>query len=320
VLLVIGFSKTIGVDIILSSMGLGITLINLAPRRSLKAFDLIKGFSPPIYILFFVFVGAKLQIGGLSVLVISLVLAYVVARSIGKIAGCYLGAVWSKSRETVKKHLGLCLFAQGGVAIGLSIAASARFDSKISDLIVLVVTATTLIVQLAGPLFIKMGVAKAGEIGLNVTEEDLIKIYKVRDMISKDVPVIFAGMSLAEVIDHVGRTENSYYPVVGNDRKFIGIITLDGIRKIFRTQELHSWLVAMDIAQPITICAVPQMPLAEAMEKMQNLYMQYLPVVQSKENGIFEGILDYQAIQRNLTAEILLRQQKADNMPVTAAT
>jgi NhaP-type Na+/H+ or K+/H+ antiporter len=59
-LLVVGISEIGGVDPILPSMVLGITIANLSPRRSRGIFELIKKFSPPIYVSFFVLAGAHM--------------------------------------------------------------------------------------------------------------------------------------------------------------------------------------------------------------------------------------------------------------------
>ncbi len=48
-------------------------------------------------------------------------LLYIVFRSLGKQAGSSLGGMISRAPESVRKYLGLCLFSQAGVAIGLSI-------------------------------------------------------------------------------------------------------------------------------------------------------------------------------------------------------
>jgi hypothetical protein len=61
------------------------------------------------------------------------------------------------------------LFSQAGVAIGLALAAShelERFGADAAELghnIIAIITATTFIVQLVGPPFIKYAIVKAGE-------------------------------------------------------------------------------------------------------------------------------------------------------------
>ena len=163
-----------------------------------------------------------------------------------------------------------------------------------------------------GPLFIKLGVKKAGEIGLNITEEDLIETYHVGKVMDKQAPVIPAGASLAEIIKIISDTDNFYYPVVDNGGKLIGAITWSNIRSTFARQELSSWLVALDIMEPVIDKVTPEAALSESLQLAKKLDIDYLPVVASKNNNKFVGILDCRAVHRQLSAEVLARQQKAD--------
>jgi len=314
VLLVLGISVALELDIILSSMAMGLALVNAAPKRTEKAFDLVKRFAPPIYVLFFVLVGARLKVSGMSVLAWLLVLVYIVGRSVGKISGAYFGACLSKAEDSVRKNLGLCLFAQGGVAIGLSIVASHRFDPHISSIIVLVVTTTTLALQLTGPFFVRMGVRRAEEVGLNITEEDLMQSFTVADVMDTKAPVITQGMSLRQIIELVSDTSSTYYPVLDGTGKLVGSITMDGIRKTFATQELSDWLVALDIMEPVHAKVTPEIKLAEAFELARQHNVSSLPVVTSQQDDKLLGVLDCDSARRSLSAEVLARQRKADKM------
>ncbi|MEN6575762.1 MAG: cation:proton antiporter [Phycisphaerales bacterium] len=314
VLLAIGLSIALELDVILSSMALGLTLVNVAPYRSPRTFEIVKRFAPPIYVLFFVLVGARLKVESMSLLAALLVVAYVLGRSIGKIGGAYLGGKWSGARECVKNYLGICLFAQGGVAIGLSILASHRFTPEISSVVILVVATTTFLVQLLGPLFVKLGVKRAGEIGLNIREEDLIETYHVTDVMDRQVPIIQACTPIKEVIRTVSGTESFYYPVVDGENRLAGAITLHGIRNTLATQELNDWLVALDIMEPVVTRITPQMSLSEAFHRAKRYNLDYLPVVCAEGEDALVGVLDCPAARRSLSAEVLSRQEKADSI------
>ncbi|MFC1548773.1 cation:proton antiporter [Candidatus Omnitrophota bacterium] len=129
IILVVGLSIYFKVDPILASMVLGAVVSNLQSSENREMFDLIKRFSPPIFILFFVIIGARLDArilvkGG----VLILAMAYIVSRSIGKVAGAYIGGKMSNARPTVTKYLGFCLFDQAGVAVGLALATYHTFS------------------------------------------------------------------------------------------------------------------------------------------------------------------------------------------------
>jgi Kef-type K+ transport system membrane component KefB/predicted transcriptional regulator len=311
VVLTIGLARSLELDIILSSMVLGVTLVNLSPRQSVKSFEVVRRFSPPLYVLFFVLIGARLNISMTGQIGL-LACVYVLSSVIGKTAGSYWGAVYSKAVPAIRKHLGFCLYQQGTIAFALLIMASHRFEGQIRDMMLSVIIAGVFILQLFGPLFVKMGIKKGGEVGMNITEEDLIKTYNVGDVIDVKVPIISAAMSLSEVIKIVSNTTSSYYPVVDNDKKLTGAITLDGIRNTFATQELNDWLVALDIMEPVVVTVTPEVALSEAFDKARRFGVEYLPVLEASEDGRFVGILDCRAVQRSLSAEVLSRQQRAD--------
>lgn len=313
IVLSIGVATALELDTILSSMACGVTLVNLSPRRSGRSFDLIHRLSPPIYVLFFVIIGARLNVH-LSGIIVLLASTYLVGSVVGKTAGSYIGAAYSKAVPSVKKYLGFCLYQQGTIAIALLIMASRRFEGDTREIMLSVIVAGVFVLQFIGPLCTKMGIKKAGEAGMNVTEEGLIKTYTVGDVTDKDVPVIAAGTSLSEVIQLVSQTRSTYYSVVDPEGKVIGAITMDGIRSTFATQELNDWLVALDIVEPLIGTATPEMPLSEAMETMRDLDAEQLPVVTAKNGDCYVGILDHRSVLRRLSAEVLAKQKEADRM------
>jgi CBS domain-containing protein len=200
------------------------------------------------------------------------------------------------------------------VAIGLAILASQQFGSELGHTIVIVVMTGTFLMEIFGPMLVKVGVKRAGEIGLNITEDDLIRTYNVADVMDAEVPVISAGMSLSEVIKVVSNTNNFYYSVVDDKNKLMGAVTLDGIRNTFATQELNDWLVALDIMEPIIGKVTPDMALSDALEEIRKLNVEHIPVVASSRDDSFAGVLGDRAVRRSLSAEILSRQQKADSI------
>jgi len=315
ILLTIGLAIYLGLDVILSSMACGTMLVNIQHRKSSRIFELVTKFSPPIYVLFFVIIGARVNVS-LTGSILLLAGAYVIGSTVGKTTGSYLGAIYSKAVPTVRRYLGFCLYQQGTIAVALLVMASQRFEGQVRDMMISVIISGVFILQLIGPIITKIGVKKAGEAGLNITEEDLIKIYKVADVMDVNIPTIKTGASLSEVVKIVSNTENFYYPVVDDAKKLIGAITLAGIRNTFATQELNDWLVALDIMEPAIVKMTPDIPLSEALEKANRLYTEYIPVVASQQDDRFVGLLDCRAVHRQLSAEVLSRQQKADNITI----
>ena len=313
-LLIIGFAITKELDVIIASMALGVTLTNLGSKRVLSSFDLVHRFAAPVYVLFFVIVGARLNISNMGPQVGLLVAVYVIGSVVGKTSGAWWGATRSKAAPTIRKYLGFCLYQQGAIAIALLLMATSRFEGEIKDTMLSVIIAGVFVLQLAGPLLVKISAKKAGEVGLNITEEDLIRSYKVEDVLDDKVPAISAGLSLNELIKVVADTNSYCYPVIDNAGKLTGIITLDGIMNTFATQELNDWLVALDLVEPVIEKVVPQIALSEAFETAKEIDVEFLPVVAPDDAEKYVGILNVRSAHRRLAAEVLARQKEADSM------
>ena len=66
IMLLSGLCVALDIDMILAAMSMGFFMSNFAPRKSRETFALVQKFSPPIYVLFFVLVGAKLNIWSIT--------------------------------------------------------------------------------------------------------------------------------------------------------------------------------------------------------------------------------------------------------------
>ena len=179
--------------------------------------------------LFFVLVGTKINFEKMSTTVLVLGALYLLARSAGKMLGAFIGGKFTKAPGTVTKNLPLCLFAQAGVAIGLSILAGQKFPGDIGHMIVIVITAATFVVEIAGPYFVKIGVTRAGEVGLNITEEDLIRMSTAADVMDSDIRRIEESASLEKILKAFSEEDNLNYPVVDRNGLLKGILTIQNI-------------------------------------------------------------------------------------------
>lgn len=314
-LVCIGLAVAFNMDLILATMAVGIVLINRAPNRSKKLFETVRSFSTPIYIVFFVLVGARLSLSNMPIWVWGLVAAYVLMRSIGKWAGSYWGARLSKAEKPVRNYLGMAIFAQGGVAVGLSIVASHNLQHieildglSLGDMIIFTVTATTLCVQLIGPAFAKLAISKAGEIGRNVTEEDVMSELKVCDVVDSSIVPLLEGTPLETVVEHFAAQDTFVYPVVSSTGTIIGVLTFDNLKELLNERDTWNWLLVGDVMQPLRHQLFSTQNLGDALKNMQNNQIESLPVVESKENPKLLGVLDLRAARRSIGAELVKRQ------------
>lgn len=123
----------------------------------------------PVYVLFFVLSGAELDLRVFqSLAVIGIGVAYIAARSAGKILGARLSSKLMGCGETVQKYLGITLLPQAGVALGMSVTVAADFGAE-GAIIRNIVLFSVLIYELVGPVLTKMALSAAGEITPNAT-------------------------------------------------------------------------------------------------------------------------------------------------------
>ncbi len=318
ILLCIGLAVAFNMDVILTTMAVGIVLINLAPRRSKQLFEVIRSFSTPIYIIFFVLVGARLSLGNMPLWLWGLVASYVLMRSLGKWVGSYWGGRISKAEKPVVNYMGMALFAQGGVAVGLSIVASQNLQHiqivegmSLGDMIIFTVTATTLCVQLIGPAFAKLAIKKAGEMGRNVTEEDVMADLKVADVVDTGIVPLKEGTPLAQVVQHFAEQDTLVYPVVSAEDTIAGVLNFDMLKEVLIDRDTWLWLVVGDVMQPLQQRLLAATNLAEALQEMHDTQVEALPVIESEESGRLIGVLDQRAARRKVSAELVHRQTAA---------
>jgi len=309
----VGLALNLKLDVILSSMAFGATLVNIAPRKSAASFELVQAFAPPVYVLFFVMIGARLNLSGVTAGVSLVVAAYIIGTVAGKALGSYWGAVYSKAAKNIRRYLGFCLYQQGTVAIALLVMACSKFTGQVRDVMFTTVIAGLFTFQLFGPILVKTCIKKAGEAGLDVTEDDLIRRYKVREVMDAEPATIKEDTTIDEILNIFSRTDSLYYPVVDNENRLTGIITVRAIKETFAAQSIADWLLACDVARPIIEKVNSDTPLSVAIEKMKDNNLECIPVV-SGEDDTLVGILDLRTLNRKLSAEVLKKHEQADKM------
>ncbi len=312
ILLVLGLSIALDANMLLAAMLFGVVLTNYAPRKSREIFRLVKKFDPPIFVLFFVLVGAKLNIYTATGAIWFLIIAYILARTIGKIFGSHFGAKIARAPKTVQRYLPLCLFSQAGVAIGFSVLVGQHFPGVIGDAVVIIITVTTFFLQLIAPIFVRQAVHKAGEVGLDVTEEDLIAESKVEDAMAVDFPRINEQMTVTQLLGLIGDVDSLDYPVVTEEGTLSGMITIESIKSSFSATELTPYLLAHDLMDKVIATTKPDIHLTEAIELMKRRGVEFLPVLE--DSGIVIGVLENRGIQKHISQKMLELERKAQQL------
>ncbi|MGD8815171.1 MAG: cation:proton antiporter [Anaerolineales bacterium] len=178
VILGVGISETFGLSLIFTAMIMGTVLVNRNRTHSEHIHFTIQQTGPVFYVLFFSLIGARLQISQLPAMG-AIGMLYIVLRSGAKYAGAWLGGRIGGAVETVRNNLGFGLLSQAGVAVGLALASQARFaelgaaGEAMGTMILSVITATTFVVQIIGPIATKFAIFRAGEAGKTITDHEI---------------------------------------------------------------------------------------------------------------------------------------------------
>ncbi len=169
VLLMVGFSAIkgevagvhCGISLLLSCMMMGTIFCNVC-ETSEELMDRTDRWATPLNILFFVLSGAELDLkilGNPMILLIGAI--YIIARTAGKYYGAFVTCKATACNEKIVKNLGITLFPQAGVALGMSLTAANLGGGAVIRNVILF---SVLVYELVGPALTKRSLMAAGEI------------------------------------------------------------------------------------------------------------------------------------------------------------
>ncbi|MBQ7666351.1 MAG: cation:proton antiporter, partial [Synergistaceae bacterium] len=186
VLMTIALSSTefyvLGIRIAFSSLLVCMTLGTVFCNMSEYSADIMhrsERWSAPLYAVFFVLSGAGLELSVFkygNIMMIGAV--YIIVRCIGKYLGALISSSIMKCSENVKKYLGITLFPQAGVALGMVVSAQS-LGSELGGMIRNIILFSVLVYELAGPLMTRTALMKAGEIEPKLSEDEQRKRFSI---------------------------------------------------------------------------------------------------------------------------------------------
>jgi len=312
-------SRSLDLEPLLTCMILGMVLANSSPRwhRLVKSLNEI---DYPLYVVFFVLAGANLHIETLGHIGV-IGLTYVVARTLGKLLGGWLGAKLGRFGHREQTWVGMTLLAQAGMAIGLA-ATLAKHWPEGGKLIQTVILGSVVIFELIGPLAVRYGLVKAGEVPLlsllrkrapqgameglhNVVHHFRANLglpaghnlndpgdILVRHVMRRNVETIHHGAPFQELLRIIAHSRYDRFPVVDDQHNFVGIINYTEIRNLLFDPSLSNLLVARDLVTSQHHSLPPDTPLREALKTLQKKRdISYFPVIDPEQPQKLLGIL-----------------------------
>jgi len=147
---------------LLVCMMLGTVFCNMCDFSE-ELMDRLDRWTAPLFVLFFVISGAELELGIFSDMMIVLIgVVYIITRCIGKYYGARFSAKATHCEPNIVKYLGITLFPQAGVALGMAIKAEAL--GAPGAVVANITLFSVLVYELVGPYLTKISLMKAGEI------------------------------------------------------------------------------------------------------------------------------------------------------------
>ena len=152
----------LGFSSLLVCMMLGSVFCNLCPLSE-DIMGRADKWTAPLLVLFFVLSGAELELGVFAQFSSVLIgVVYILSRCLGKYFGARESSRLMKCDRNVVEYLGITLFPQAGVALGMCVTASQLPGD--GGLIRNIVLFAVLVYELFGPVMTKWALTKAGDI------------------------------------------------------------------------------------------------------------------------------------------------------------
>lgn len=165
----VGICQFLEIDILLSSMTMGIIVVNKCKKQRL-IFRILERYTEDlIFLFFFLLSGLHLDIATLPNATV-LIIIFVLLRTAGKFIGADLGARIVKADTSIRKYTAGGLLPQAGIVIGLVLSIYQEEEFKeISEILLTTIMGATIIHELIGPISAKAALTKAGEIKMKST-------------------------------------------------------------------------------------------------------------------------------------------------------
>jgi len=247
--------------------------------------------------------------------------AYVLARTLGKWLGARVGAAIGGFGKRERSYVGLTLLAQAGVAIGLAASLSRQWPEG-GQLLQTVVLGSVVVFELVGPLAVRFGLVRAGEVPiLSLLQKRAPKgamegmhsvvhhfrsslglpawkkfhepgdIY-VGHIMRQNVETIPNNTPFNELLRIIAHSRYDRFPVVDAEGRFLGMINYTEIRELLFEPTLMPLVVAGELVSSEKNAVNPDQPLWEVMEMLKtNRNISYFPVVDPDEPDRLLGIL-----------------------------
>ena len=161
----------IGFSSLLVCMMMGTIFCNVCKTSEMTMSNTDR-WTPVVFLLFFVISGAELDLTVFKDGIIVLIgIIYILVRCAGKYLGTYGSCCLMKTSKNAKHYLGITLFPQAGVALGMCAIAAQTLQQ--GALIKSIVLFAVLVYEIVGPMLTKIALTASGDIVKQVPSTEI---------------------------------------------------------------------------------------------------------------------------------------------------
>jgi CIC family chloride channel protein len=152
--------------------------------------------------------------------------------------------------------------------------------------------------------------AHAGDFFVDILQSipvhDLMPLVKKVTLIPQDMPFMAFKRCFSETTQH-------YFPVVDEEKRLVGIFSINDIRGVLFAPEIEQLVVMKDVGTSDIIVTTPEEDLNSVLRKFTTRNIDSLPVVRPDDHGILLGMLNRREVISfyNQKIEALRSQQQA---------
>jgi len=130
--------------------------------------------------------------------------------------------------------------------------------------------------------------ARRGHLMTHHTDNNIIKLLDLKDLIEKDFKTLQIDQNLGDLVQVITNSDRNVFPVIDDNNRLRGIVTMPDVRKIIFKPELYDSTKIKDLMFIPDIIIESDEQMSQIVQKFKNTGIYNLPVV---ENGIYIGFI-----------------------------
>lgn len=120
----------------------------------------------------------------------------------------------------------------------------------------------------------------------------------------RDIILIRADEKVSQVVEYFAGNDFVLYPVIDTSNILIGVIRLDNLQHLLTSQETWEWLVAKDVATPLSHRIFSTSPVSGALTIMHVARLEQIPVIE-EDSGKVIGLLDVHHVEKLIEQKLI---------------